>query len=523
VVPTNATVTAVASAAGYIVSAPMSTTYVSATVPVNPVFSLAPGTYVGTQSLTITDATPGSVIYYTINGPAPSTNSPVYTQPLSLSASAIVQAIAVTPGPYITPAVSASYVIQPAGTINFTNGFALADGPMQFNGSTGLDDFRLQLTDGGSNEAGSAFYTTPVNIQKFSTQFTFQLSNPAADGITFTIQNAGPTALGGSGGALGYATIPQSIAIKFDLYSNAGEGADSTGLYTNGAMPMLPAIDLTSTGINLHSGDYVNASLTYDGTTLTMTLTDAITLATWSQAFTINIPTIVGSNTAYVGFTGGTGGLSSSQKLTSWLYLPGPPQPNYGSGFSPGTLTLNGGAPLNGTSLQLTDGGSTEARSAFFSIPVNVQQFNTSFNFQLTNVSADGFTFTIQGNSPSALGSLGGSLGYAPMPESVAVKFDLFNNAGEGSDSTGIYTNGAMPTLPGIDLSSSGVNLHSGHVFNAQLTYNGATLTVVITDTATMPPLPRTTRSTFPQSSAVRRLTLGLRRVPVEQLRSSRY
>ena len=173
-----------------------------------------------------------------------------------------------------------------------------------------------------------------MNIQQFTTQFTFQLSNPAADGITFTIQNNGPTALGGSGGGLGYARIPNSVAIKFDLYSNAGEGPDSTGLYINGAMPTVPAINLTGTGINLHSGDYFNATLTYDGTNLTLTLTDAITLATWSQSFVINIPATVGGNTAYVGFTGGTGGLTSSQKLTSWTYLPGPPVPNYAAGFA---------------------------------------------------------------------------------------------------------------------------------------------------------------------------------------------
>ena len=184
---------------------------------------------------------------------------------------------------------------------------------------------RLQLTDGGMNEAGSAFYATPVNIQQFTTQFTFQLSNPAADGITFTIQNNGPTALGGDGGGLGYKGIPNSIAIKFDLFNNAGEGPNSTGLYINGASPTLPAINLTGTGIDLHSGDYFNATIAYDGANLTLTLTDGITLATWSHVWVINIPATVGSNTAYVGFTGGTGGLTSSQKLTYWTYVPGPP------------------------------------------------------------------------------------------------------------------------------------------------------------------------------------------------------
>ena len=283
---------------------------------------------------------------------------------------------------------------------------------MQFNGSTGLDDFRLQLTDGGMNEAGSAFFATPVNIQSFTTDFTFQLSNPSADGITFTIQNVGATALGAIGGSLGYGGIGKSVAIKFDLYSNIGEGPDSTGLYTDGALPTLPAINLSSTGINLHSGDYIDAHLTYNGTDLNLTLTDEITLASWSQSFAVNIPATVGGNTAYVGFTGGTGGLTSSQKLTAWTYLAGPPAPNYVAGFNAIGLTLNGGVTLNGNRLRLTDGNVSEARSAFFTAPVNVQQFTTNFQFQLTNPIADGFTFTIQGDGPTVVGTSGGGLGY---------------------------------------------------------------------------------------------------------------
>jgi len=485
VVSTNETITAIASATGYLVSAPASATYQSSTTPANPVFSLTAGTYTGTQSLTITDSTPGAVIYYTIDGPAPTTASTAYNPsqpPLSVSASETVRAIAIAPGPYSSSVVSATYTIH---TIDFSQGFALADGPMQFNGSTDLDDFRLQLTNGGTSEAGSAFYATPVNIQQFTTNFTFQLSNPSADGMTFTIQNNGPGALGGYGGGLGYQGISNSLAIKFDLYSNKGEGPDSTGLYTGGASPTLPAINLTGTGIDLHSGDYINATLTYDGTNLTVILTDAITLATWSQSFVINIPAVVGGNTAYVGFTGGTGGLTSSQKVTSWVYLAGRPAPNYTAGFAPGSLTLNGGASFNGTRLRLTDGQENEARGAFFTTPVNVQQFTTSFDFQLTNAAADGFTFTIQGKGPTAVGTDGGSLGYAGIPTSVAVKFDFYINASDGGDSTGLYTNGAQPTKPSISLSPAGINLLSGDTFHVLLTYNGATLTVVITDTVT--------------------------------------
>ncbi len=484
-VSANETITAIASPSGYIQSPPASVTYQSATTPANPVFSLPSGTYSGAQALTLSDTTPGAIIYYTVDGTTPTTASPVYAVPLSIPVSETVQAIAIAPGLFSSAVVSANYTIQPVYTIDFSQGFAAANGPMQFNGSTDLDDFRLQLTNGGSFEAGSAFYATPVNIQSFSTTFQLQLSNPGADGMTFTIQNVGPSALGNSGGGLGYATIPNSVAIKFDIYNNAGEGPDSTGMYFNGATPTVPAINLTGSGIDLHSGDYMNVSITYDGNNLNVNITDDLTLATWSQTFAINIPAIVGSKTAYVGFTGGTGGLSSSQKLTAWTYLVGPPLPDYPAGFDSANLTLNGRAALNGTRLRLTNGNFLAAASAFFPNAVNVQQFNTSFDFQITNPAADGFTFTIQGVGPNAVGTNGGNLGYSGIPTSVAVKFDLYNDSGEGPNSTGLYTNGVMPSVPAIDLTPSGINLHSGDTINAQFAYNGTTLTVLLTDDVT--------------------------------------
>ncbi len=582
---------------------------------------------------------------------------------------------------------TASYTIQPNGTeINYGNGFSSVAG-LTLNGSaTNVDDTRLQLTTGLTNQAGSAFYNTPTNIQNFTTDFNFQLSLAQADGFTFTIQNVGPTALGGPGGALGYGPNPttgttggiaKSVAIKFDFYSNSGEGTDSTGLYTNGAMPSVPAIDMTSSGVFLNSGDAIAAHMTYDGVNLILTLTDAVVNKTFTHTFPINIPATIGSNTAYIGFTGGSGGLSSSQKILTWTLTsqagsvtqtptfspaggsfttaqnvtlsdgtPGaviyytidgsapttsstvystPITVDSGSvtikaiaqatgfsassvgsatyniqptatatpTFSPGTGTYSstqsvtisdatsgaviyyttdgstpttssavyssaiavstsstlkalavapgfaqsavasaayviqtggsgsinfaGGFPsatglqLNSVAkvssshfLQITDGGQSEAGSAFWTTPVNIQAFTTNFTFQLSSAVADGFTFTIQNAGPTALGGIGGGLGYGPNPDtgtpagiakSVAVKFDIFSNSGEGADSTGVFTNGAVPTTPAVDLTSSGIVLSSGDTMAAQLVYNGTTLTLNLTDTVT--------NDTFSQSFTV--------------------
>ena len=134
-----------------------------------------------------------------------------------------------------------------ANYLGFPSGFASVASLLKSNGSAKINGSLLQLTDGGTIEAGSAFTTTPVAIGSFTNQFAFQLLNPNADGFTFCIQGAGPTALGAVGGGLGYGAttngsnpgIPKSIAITFNLYATPGN--DSTGLYVNGARPTMPA------------------------------------------------------------------------------------------------------------------------------------------------------------------------------------------------------------------------------------------------------------------------------------------
>ena len=157
----------------------------------------------------------------------------------------------------------------------------------------------LELTDGENSEAGSAFSNVKENITSFNTAFSFRLTDAVADGFTFCIQNAGTTALGPDGGGLGYGPdetggtggIPTSVAVKFDLYNNQGEGNDSTGLYENGAAPTnVGSVDLHSSGIDLHSGDVFNVAMTYDGTTLKVTLTDTNTGNSNTQNYTVRHP-----------------------------------------------------------------------------------------------------------------------------------------------------------------------------------------------------------------------------------------
>ena len=192
-------------------------------------------------------------------------------------------------------------------------------------------------------------------------------------------RESGATALGPAGGGLGYGPdtpggtpgIANSVAVKFDIYNNAGEGTDSTGLYTDGASPTIPALDMTSSGVSLLSGDVFNVHTTYDGTTLTMTITDATNSSqTFTASWAINIPTTVGSNTAYVGFTGGTGGLTAIQEILDWTYV-ATSQPTAATPtFSPAPGSYNPGQVVTlsdtttGAVIHCTTDGSTPTASS---------------------------------------------------------------------------------------------------------------------------------------------------------------
>ena len=302
-------------------------TAVAQAVTAAPVFSPAAGTYTTAQSVAISSATKGAVIYYTTNGTTPTTASSVYSGPMTVgTGTTTIEAMAVASGSSPSAVVTAKYLVGGTTPVNFPDGFASSAG-LALNQAATVTDGALQMTlSGSATDKGSAWFTTPVNIGSFTTDFQFQLLSPSADGFTFTIQNQGLTAIGNGGSGLGYGAsktgatggISKSVAVKFDIYSNQGEGADSTGFYSDGAAPTIPAIDMTASGVVLKSGDVFQAHITYDGTNLTLVLTDTVTSKSFTYTSPVNIPSIVGSGTAYVGFTGGIGGLSMTTHILNW-------------------------------------------------------------------------------------------------------------------------------------------------------------------------------------------------------------
>ena len=433
--------------------------------------------------------------------------TPTVNGPLTGAAVLTDNAQSVTGGTQMIPLSGTG---GPTGaSISFPNGFTSAASGLALNGGASVNGSALQLTDGGLNESRSVFSAIPIGLASFATEFDFQLTGkdaaaPDADGFMFVVQANGPNAVGSTGGGLGYGApavgqpgpaISNSVGIKFDLHDNNGEGQSSTGVYLDGAAPTTPSLNLLPSLIDLHSGHVFHVALVYDGKVLTLTITDQTTHAMFSHPFTVNMVGYLGGQTGYAGFTASTGAKTAVQNILDWQLTSSEcctaGEPAFTAGFSsPSELTLNGNAGISNGALLLTQDTAMETSSAFFPTTVPVNIFTSDFDFKLSAGYGEGFAFVLQSIGFNALGSGESGLGYGPtvpggggakIAHSVAVKFDLHSDEGEGSNSTGVYVDGASPTVPYTEVTPA-INLHSGHTFHARLTYTSKILSIVITD-----------------------------------------
>lgn len=237
--------------------------------------------------------------------------APVFVQ--STGASPSSSPAGNTPEPSSAPA---------APVINLDKGFDGAKELLTFNGKSGkISNGALRLTENRRDELSAVFVTAPVSVASFTSEFDLQFKNAQADGMTFVVQGAGVNAIGKGGNGLGYGEMPKSVAVKFGLWA---EGANRSGLLTNGAAPAGENnVDMGESGIQLNSGHVFRVKAVYDGTTLQVTVTDTTTNASHTQNHAVDIPAIVGGRTAFVGFTGGTGGRGAQQDVLRWTYIPG--------------------------------------------------------------------------------------------------------------------------------------------------------------------------------------------------------
>jgi hypothetical protein len=208
-----------------------------------PTFSPAPGSYTGTQPVTLSDATGGAVIYYTTDGTTPTIASAQYVAgtPISVNATETISAIALASG-YTTSTVAVgSYTIsaQPvSGTPTLTGTQTSAASTANVTTEGTLD--WVHWGDGALNRKSGV---------------TAQLS-------TYSVV--------GSGGGNTYGNDPRGISWS-DGTPTTSVTADTNGVYiagTGNGFSFIAPANTTTQVLTVHVGGYNS------GGTLTASLGD---------------------------------------------------------------------------------------------------------------------------------------------------------------------------------------------------------------------------------------------------------
>jgi len=263
------------------------------------------------------------------------------------------------------------------------------------NGSSpGLSGLQVDLLPTGVVHAAMSLnYQTRVNVQSFTSTFTFV---PNGQNVVFMLQNSnnnpifnGPVFSAGAGCEAGFfqaysqPVAPNHVfALELDSYSplavNESFTYSSAQIYQSGQSPCIPSIqgypviDKVSTSPvplnspayaqNTSTGNRYSATVTYNGSNLTLNLYNVTAGGSCpgSRCFThtwtdVDIPSWVGSDTAWAGFTAATG-LPSNHPLyiSSFVYNVGAPTPTPTPMPTPSPSCISITAPSNNATISGT-------------------------------------------------------------------------------------------------------------------------------------------------------------------------
>ena len=210
-----------------------------------PIFSVIAGTYHSAQTVSITDATAGAVIYFTTDGTVPIASSTPYRDPIIVSSTETLMAVAIAPGDAASAVVTAEYTITLPATAAPT--FSVAAGTYHSAQTVSIADTTAGAaiyftTNGAVPTASSTPYTGPITVSSTETLMAVAIapgdaaSDVASASYTITLPDGivlhGNAAISGAHVYLLAAGVDGYGKPSTSLLSPASTGAsDTLGAY----------------------------------------------------------------------------------------------------------------------------------------------------------------------------------------------------------------------------------------------------------------------------------------------------
>jgi hypothetical protein len=268
-------------------------------------------------------------------------------------------------------AAAAAPALAQGGSFNYAN-FSTTPNLMLV-GNAQTDGPLMALTPSAGRQVGGMWYEFRRNVGGgFDTTFSLsvdQVNRGGADGFAFVIQNQANTAIGGDGGALGYADNPQfggvgitnSLAVEFDMWDNVADWADvdgnhisiqSRGLLPNSAvfgLGTVGAMPIPTSQTNLSSGETHTVRINYAPPltpggmgTMSVFLNDLVN-PVLEQNLDLESILSLDEGEAFIGITAATGNVLDAQRhlIHNWGFTPLVPAPGAASLLGIAALGLN--------------------------------------------------------------------------------------------------------------------------------------------------------------------------------------